>query len=103
MNRILAIIGVAAAFASLPSYADDFGADLAGIQSEWATANYQTKDKARDAAFATEHPFSLPSPKCNLSLRVLPSFIRRTTRTGPLKYFRSTVRWSVTSIKLYGF
>ena len=52
MNRTLAIIGMAAAFASMPSYADDFGKDLAVIQSEWATANYQTTDKARDTAFS---------------------------------------------------
>ncbi|HEY3517210.1 MAG TPA: tetratricopeptide repeat protein [Gammaproteobacteria bacterium] len=52
MNRTLAIISVAATLASLPAYADDFGQSLAAIQSEWATANYQTKDKERDAAFA---------------------------------------------------
>jgi tetratricopeptide (TPR) repeat protein len=51
MNRILAIIGAAATLASMPSYADDFGQGLAAIQSEWATANYQTKGKQRDAAF----------------------------------------------------
>ena len=51
MNRFLAIIGAAATLASMPSYADDFGQGLAAIQSEWATANYQTKGKQRDAAF----------------------------------------------------
>lgn len=53
MNRILAIIGVAATVASMPAYADEFGTDLAAIQSEWATANYQTTDRARGEAFAT--------------------------------------------------
>jgi tetratricopeptide (TPR) repeat protein len=51
MNRIFAIIGMAAVLASMPSYADDFGKDLAAIQSEWATANYQTAGKARGDAF----------------------------------------------------
>src|SRR5688572_3651041 len=52
MNRTLAIISVAATLASLPAYADDFGQGLAAMQSECAAANYQTKDKERDAAFA---------------------------------------------------
>ena len=52
MNRSLAIIGIAASFAALPSYADDFGEELAAVQNEWATANYETADKQRGEAFA---------------------------------------------------
>ena len=52
MNRSLAIIGIAAIFAALPSYADDFGEELAAVQNEWATANYETADKQRGEAFA---------------------------------------------------
>lgn len=52
MNRSLAIIGIAASFAAMPSYADDFGEDLAAVQNEWAAANYETADKQRDEAFA---------------------------------------------------
>ena len=52
MKRSLGIIGMAAIFAAMPSYADEFGDGLAAVQNEWATANYRTTDKARDEAFA---------------------------------------------------
>jgi tetratricopeptide (TPR) repeat protein len=50
--RILATV-LAATVVSAPSFADEFGDGLAAIQQEWATANYQTTDKAaRGDAFA---------------------------------------------------
>lgn len=53
MNRILAILGTAALFASVPASADELDDGLAAIQQEWAVANYRTTGDARDAAFAT--------------------------------------------------
>lgn len=55
MHRRFTILAaaVAATFTSAPSFADEFGDGLSAIQREWATANYQTTDKAtRSSAFA---------------------------------------------------
>jgi tetratricopeptide (TPR) repeat protein len=54
MKRNVVLAALAAAFATAPAFADEFGDGLAAIQQEWAVANYQTPDKtARASAFAT--------------------------------------------------
>jgi tetratricopeptide (TPR) repeat protein len=54
MKRNVVLAALAAAFATVPAFADEFGDGLAAIQQEWAVANYQTTDKtARANAFAT--------------------------------------------------
>jgi tetratricopeptide (TPR) repeat protein len=53
MQRSFAIFAAVAALTSARAFADDFGDGLAAIQREWATANYEQKDKsARSQAFA---------------------------------------------------
>jgi tetratricopeptide (TPR) repeat protein len=53
VNRNLSLIAAAiAAIVAVPASADEFGAGLAAIQQEWAVANYETQDEARDKAFA---------------------------------------------------
>jgi tetratricopeptide (TPR) repeat protein len=52
MNRSLVILGAAALLAGAPVLADEFDDGLAGIQREWAVANYRTTGHARDEAFA---------------------------------------------------
>jgi tetratricopeptide (TPR) repeat protein len=53
MNRTFGLIAFVTALTGAPAFAEDFNASLAAIQQEWAVANYQTRDKARSAAFAT--------------------------------------------------
>jgi len=52
MIRYVTLLATIAALGAQAASADEFGDGLAAIQNEWAVANYQAADEAREVAFA---------------------------------------------------